>query len=116
VPANFHPDISKTVACGRVLKFKKNVILAPLRLRPEPRGSGAKNFLAYFFLAQGHDPYIFRSKSCKKFWGKFPQGSKGGATPKFLEKWMYPPRVMGMQISSNYISKTVGCWTLAENR
>ncbi len=107
MPANFHPDISKTVACRRVLKFK-NVVLAPLRLRPRAQGGpGPKIVSAYFFLGQGHDSLTFSNRYLEKKIGKIPP--QGVRPPKFVEKWMYPPYG---NVPANFhpdISKTVAC-------
>ncbi len=108
MPANFHPDISKTVACGRVLKFKKRNSSTFEATPPSTGGSGAKNFFCLFFPGSGPWlPYIFRSKSWKKIWGKkFPQGVW---PPNFLEKWMCPPKGNVHANFHPYISKTVAC-------
>ncbi len=74
MPANFHPDISKTVACRRVLKFKKRNSSTFEATPPSPAGgSGAKKYFAYFFLGQGHDFLTFSDRNlAKKIWEKFP--------------------------------------------
>ncbi len=54
-----------------VCEHSKNVILAPLRLRPrDQRGPVPKIFFAYFFLGQGHDSLIFLDRNLKKNFGK----------------------------------------------
>ncbi len=88
MPANFHPAISKTVACRRVLKFKKRNSGTFEATPPSPGGSGAKTFFAYFVLGQGHDSLIFSDRNLEKNFGKkFPP--RGVRPPNFLDKWMY---------------------------
>jgi len=104
VPANLHPDISKTVpvTCP---KFKKNVILAPLSYALEPRGSGAKIFFAYFFLVRAMTPLYFQIEILKKNFGE--NIPPGGLTPKIFGKVDVSPRVTCLQICIHYIAKTV---------
>jgi len=111
VPANLHPYIAQTVACRRVLTFKKRNSSTFEATPPSPGGSGPKMFFAYFFLGQGHDSLNFKFEILqKKFVEKIPPG---GMTPKFLKKWKYPPRVMCLQIFTQ-ISLNCGLWTCAK--
>ncbi len=108
VPANFHPDISKTAACRRVLKFK-NVILAPLRLRPRAQGGpGPKIFFAYFFMGQGHDSLTFSNRYLEKKFGK-NSPPQGGPTPKIFGKVDVSPKGNVPAKFHPDISKTVAC-------
>jgi len=104
VPANFHPISLKLWRA----KIKKNVILAPVRLRPEPRGVRGPKFFWLIFPGSGAWlPHIFKSISRKKNLGKI--SPSGVRPPKFLEKWMYPPY---SNVPANFhpdISKTVAC-------
>jgi len=97
VPANFHPDISKTVTCGRVLKFKKRNSSTFEATPPSPGGSGPKIFFAYFFPWSGAWlPQISNRSHAKKFGKNFPPG--GSDPQNFWKSGCIPPRVMCMQI------------------
>ncbi len=100
MPANFHPDISKTVACRRVLKFKIHNSGTFEATPPSPGGSGAKNIFCIFFLGQGHDSLIFSDRNlAENFGDKFPPGG-----PR-----MYPPKGNVPAKFHPDISKTVAC-------
>ncbi len=83
----FGIDRLKTSACRRVRKFKKNVILPPLRLSPGAQGGPApKIFFAYFFLGLGHDSRKFANRYLEKNFGK--KIPPGGPTPKIFQGWL----------------------------
>jgi len=52
VPANFHPDISKTVACRRVLEFKKRNS-STSEATPRAQGVRGRTFFCLFFPGSG---------------------------------------------------------------
>ena len=84
MPAKLHPYIAKTLACTRVLKFKKRNSSTFEATPPSPGGPGPKIVFAYFFLGQGHDSLKFSVRNLEKNLGKkFPPG---GLTPKIFGK------------------------------
>ncbi len=84
MPSKFHPDISKTVACRRLLAFEKRNSSTFEATPPSPGGSGAKIFFSYFFMGQEHDSINFSDRYLDKNFGKkFPPG---GPTPKIFGK------------------------------
>ena len=76
VPANFHPDISKTVACKRVLKFKKRNSSTFEATPPSPGGPGPQIcFLLIFSWVSSMTPSTFQIEILQKILGKkFPPG------------------------------------------
>ena len=90
-----------------VCENSKNVILAPLRLRPGAQGGPTpKIFFAYFFLGLGHDSGKFSDRYLEKKFGE-KISPRGVWPPKFLEGDCIPPRVMCLQ---SFIAIALKLW------
>ncbi len=111
--ANLDPDISKTVACRRVLKFKKRNSGTFEATPPSPGGGpGPTIFLHIFSWVRSMNPSNFEVDISTKSLGKiFPQG---GPTPKnvFLSDYS-SPRAMRLQ---RFIAKSQKLWPLGVSK
>ena len=97
MPAKFHPDISKTVACRRLLAFEKRNSSTFEATPPSPGGSGAKKFFLHiFFWVRSMTSSHFQIKILQKNLVK--NSPPGGSDPQnFWKSGSIPARVMCLQ-------------------